>query len=130
MQRIDEMTLVFGVAPPVSSHEIDPAVSVEIAGGDAVPPARILSQAKLRGGFTELSLFITKDADRAAFAGERQFGQTIAIQVSPDRAADQPDLCQGLTGLRVHPERSAIIAKEERRGRFRVATRNNASPDK
>ena len=124
------MTLIFGVAPPVARHQVQPAVSVEIAGGDAVPPALVLAESELLGGFAELSLSEAKDSDRAAVAGERQFRQPIAVQVGPDRPADQANFCQRQAGLRVQPKRSAVITEEKRRSRFRVPTRNDASADK
>ena len=73
---------------------------------------------------------VSEDPHRPPFARQHQLRQAIAVQVAPNRAADQADLRQSFCVFRVQLPSTARVAKEHRRGGLRIASRNDAPPDK
>src|SRR5437016_12449499 len=99
------MALILRVLAPIAGDDVQPAVAIQITGSDSVPPAsqvgecRVLSvECRIRGWykrevrFGESAMIVVEDPDRAPFAGQDQFRESIAIQIAPDRTADHSNV--------------------------------------
>src|SRR5438874_2554234 len=66
-----------------------------------------------------------EDANGPPFTGQNQFGKTISIQITPNRAADQTNLFQPVTVLLIKLPRRGMVAINPRGSRLRIPSGDN-----
>src|ERR1043166_349133 len=78
----------------------------------------------------QLAMIVLENFKRPPFAGQHQFGKTVAVEVAPERAADQTDVFQkGAIGFNGH-ELALLLAEKPRAGGVRISSGQKASSDK
>jgi hypothetical protein len=106
--------LILGVASPVASHQIEPAIAREIARRHTIPPACMASQSPSFGDFPQGSLDELENTDGTPFAGEDQFGSSITIKVRKERGVHQTDRPEGFRPFGLNLELAMSLFEQER----------------
>ena len=97
------------IEPPIASHDVRPAVAVEVASRHPCPPPGVLAQAPLRSDVAKFPGLILEEPDRSPFTGQDQLRKTIAIQVAPHRSTDQSDFVQHSSVGRLDPPLPSLL---------------------
>ena len=98
------------VESPVADNKVQSPVAVEVSGGHAGPPTREASETQFFGGFTQFAGLVFEHPHRAPFTGQNQFRKPIAIDIAPNRAANQADILKKAAVLSVQLPLPAVVA--------------------
>ena len=149
VQRFREVNFVFRVASPVAGDDVEPAVTVEVACGNAVPPAGKLVEGRgskarwwprpltgwvaeshrgVPGG--EAALVISENPHRPPFTGEDKFRPPVGVEVCKNGAAHEADSGEDAAGLGIKPQPGAVVAEQGGRRRLGITPGKNPSADK
>ena len=64
--------VIFGVEPGIADGVINVAIVIDIASGDAVPPAEMICESSGLGRFGEDSFFVEEKFDRSPFMSDEE----------------------------------------------------------
>src|SRR5262249_45286911 len=122
-------TLIATIASPITGCDVQFSVPVKITRRDAVPPTGISIHSPFVRHLAQFSFFIVKQFQRSPFASKNELWKTIAIQITPDGAADHPHILQHLVVSFIRLKPPFVEPKEPRTGRLRPTTGIYSSAD-
>jgi hypothetical protein len=76
---------------PARHDEVEPAVAVEVAGGEAVPAAAAAGEPPLARHVTQPAGVVVEHAQRAPLARDDELRPPIAVEVREQRRRDEAD---------------------------------------
>lgn len=82
--------VVFGVESGIADGVIDVAVIIDVASGDAVPPAEVFGEPGFFGGLGEISFLVEEEFDGAPLVRDEEINPAVGIGVGPKRGGNEP----------------------------------------
>jgi hypothetical protein len=118
------------IDPPVARDDVEPAVAVEVARGNALPQAGERIEARVISQLCELPALIVEQAQRSPLAGENEVGKAVTVEVAPDRAIDKARIREGARVLGVDGPTAVDLAEYARVGGCRILAGHDLAASK
>lgn len=129
--RLLRRGLVLRVEAEVGGDEVDVAIAVEVAGGEAVPlPAQLREAERLRAVDEPFAALVAEHAHGLPRGGDDQVDEAVGIDVGPHRTRHHAGVAQaGRDFAGDVDEAATVVAQQAARPRLREAARHDARAD-
>jgi hypothetical protein len=113
-QRPRRAGVVVDVPAPAGSHDVEPAVAVQVAGRQSIPAAVETRNTRHVGRGPELTAAVQKDADRPPLDGDDQVRPAVAVDVGELGCCDHPDPGEEMVVRGIADECAVCVAIQSR----------------